>query len=211
RFAKEYDVKKILGIGGGGCVFEVVNKFDEGKYAVKRITVDPSDDLITKALREVRAMAQLDHPGIVRYNNDEILRKLNSKKRELLCNYSLTDWLSANTSSDSRSLLRMKSWFKQIVSAVEYIHARNFIHRDLKNTFQPCNIMFVESDRLKICDLGIVIERKMENEVEITLTRTGSGTEEYMSPEQRSLDCRLNAKSDVFTLGLILVELCVVM
>ncbi|GMT01723.1 hypothetical protein PENTCL1PPCAC_23897 [Pristionchus entomophagus] len=235
KFAKEYDVKKILGIGGGGCVFEVVNKFDEGKYAVKRITVDPSEEVFDKAFREVRAMAQLDHPGIVRYNStwiekppedwqyerdDELLKKLQSKKMQLLnykansifiyiqmqkCHYSLTNWLGENMTSGSRKLPRMKLWFKQLVSAVEYIHEKNLIHRDLK----PSNILFVEKDHLKICDMGIVIEQTRVGGKEITKTNTtGSGTEEYMSPEQLSMSA-LNTKSDVFTLGLIFAELCI--
>ncbi|KAF8362119.1 hypothetical protein PRIPAC_89042 [Pristionchus pacificus] len=237
KFGTEFDVSRILGIGGGGCVFEAKNLLDEWKYAVKRIAVDPNDAKIKKLLREVRAMAQLDHPNIIRYNStwieeppeewqyeadDEILAKINSKKRQLLdynknsvfiyiqmqlCHFSLAEWLAENVTPESRSLPRMKTWFKQMVQAVDYIHEKNLIHRDLK----PANVLFAEKDRLKICDLGIVTEQKIDDGVEITMTRTGAGTEEYMSPEQRSYICRVNAKTDVFTLGLILAELCVVM
>lgn len=41
RFSTDYEVTGLMGIGGGGCVFDAVNKHDEVKYAVKRIHVDP--------------------------------------------------------------------------------------------------------------------------------------------------------------------------
>ncbi|GMR38495.1 hypothetical protein PMAYCL1PPCAC_08690, partial [Pristionchus mayeri] len=123
-----------------------------------------------------------------------------------LCNYSLSSWLDENNTLDSRSLPKMKSWFKQIVEAVAYIHHNNLIHRDLK----PSNILISERERLKICDLGIAAERRPEDKEESILQRSLIGTPLYMSPEQRS-GKDYGSKTDVFALGLILAELCVVM
>ncbi|GMS98482.1 hypothetical protein PENTCL1PPCAC_20657, partial [Pristionchus entomophagus] len=67
RFSIEFEVNRILGAGGFGIVFEGINVIDNCRYAVKRVSVKSSH--IDKALREVRTMALLDHPGIVRYNN----------------------------------------------------------------------------------------------------------------------------------------------
>ncbi|GMS78222.1 hypothetical protein PENTCL1PPCAC_397, partial [Pristionchus entomophagus] len=72
KFAKEFTVTDIMGVGGGGCVFKAVNVHDEHTYAVKRIVVDPKDvkdGKLHKTLREVRAMAKLDHQHIIRYNS----------------------------------------------------------------------------------------------------------------------------------------------
>ncbi|GMS82340.1 hypothetical protein PENTCL1PPCAC_4515, partial [Pristionchus entomophagus] len=66
KFENEFMVKKIRGKGGFGCVFEAVNKYDDWEYAVKRVAVDLI--AVESALREVKAMAQLDHPHIIRYN-----------------------------------------------------------------------------------------------------------------------------------------------
>ncbi|GMS86248.1 hypothetical protein PENTCL1PPCAC_8423, partial [Pristionchus entomophagus] len=234
KFENEFDVKKIRGEGGFGCVFEAVNKYDKWEYAVKRIAIDVRDE--ESALREVVAMAQFDHPNIIRYNASwvekppegwqnykdvELLAKLELSKRSLamfrsdcafiyiqmqLANYSLSDWLNNNRESASRSLPRMKMWFKQMVSAVEYIHSKNLIHRDLK----PSNVLFVEQDVLKLCDLGIVTARRYDEESDSEFTRTSTGTKLYMSPEQR-LWFRYSSRSDVFSLGLIFAELCIVM
>ncbi|GMS86430.1 hypothetical protein PENTCL1PPCAC_8605, partial [Pristionchus entomophagus] len=66
RFKKDFTVCGILGIGGFGCVFEVEHRVDKCKYAVKRIPVDINK--IHAGLKEVRAMALLEHPSIVRYH-----------------------------------------------------------------------------------------------------------------------------------------------
>ncbi|GMR30650.1 hypothetical protein PMAYCL1PPCAC_00845, partial [Pristionchus mayeri] len=142
-----------------------------------------------------------------------------------LCKFALASWLKENTTAESRNLPRIKGSFKQIVEGVEYLHDKNLIHRDLKSD----NILFVAEDNLKICDLGIAVDRIIDQGTEImtirngtgeqacphgkelTVTRTCRGTKDYMSPEQLSIFSQLNAKSDVFTLGLILTELCVVM
>eukprot|EP00080_Pristionchus_pacificus_P022988 PDM83008.1 protein kinase [Pristionchus pacificus] len=89
-----------------------------------------------------------------------------------------------------------KSLFKQLVSAVEYIHNNGLIHRDLK----PSNILFVDENHLKICDLGIVA-------LEVEDTRSNKGTPMYMAPEQGCL--KYNFKVDIFALGLIFAEMCI--
>ncbi|GMT15467.1 hypothetical protein PFISCL1PPCAC_6764, partial [Pristionchus fissidentatus] len=245
KFLKEFVNLKLIGEGAFGCVFNAENVLDEWNYAVKRITLrNKTDKEVFNALREVRVMAQFDHPGIVRYNStwietptQEDIQRLNDRESLLfgpskqmhtvmgntffiyiqmqLCKYSLEHWLERNQLS--REASKMKHWFTQIVSAVEYIHGRGVIHRDLK----PSNILFVEEDRLKICDLGIATERSEcdpakrielddESELNDVPDRTFNiGTALYMSPEQMTWD--YNNKVDIFSLGLIFAEMCLPM
>lgn len=69
RFGSEYELKGRLGKGGFGVVYHVTNKTDGGEYAVKRIKLPANKAAKDKVMREVRALAQLDHPRIVRYFN----------------------------------------------------------------------------------------------------------------------------------------------
>ena len=67
RFGSDYELKGRLGKGGFGVVYHVQNKTDGGEYAVKRIKLPSNKGAREKVMREVRALAQLDHPRIVRY------------------------------------------------------------------------------------------------------------------------------------------------
>ena len=69
RFFQDFETEKCLGKGGFGVVFKAKNKMDNRSYAVKRIRLPHGDQARDKVLREVRVLAQLDHPSIVRYFN----------------------------------------------------------------------------------------------------------------------------------------------
>ncbi|CAG5133197.1 unnamed protein product, partial [Candidula unifasciata] len=69
RFASDFDCLHCLGKGGFGIVFEAVNRVDDQHYAVKRTVLPRSEGAKEKVLREVRALAKLEHIGIVRYFN----------------------------------------------------------------------------------------------------------------------------------------------
>lgn len=69
RYASDFDHIQVLGKGGFGVVFETKNKVDECHYAVKRIALPNNPGAKEKVMREVRALAKLDHVGIVRYFN----------------------------------------------------------------------------------------------------------------------------------------------
>ncbi|KAF5399666.1 Eukaryotic translation initiation factor 2-alpha kinase [Paragonimus heterotremus] len=67
-YENEFKFVRCLGRGGYGRVFEVENRFDGCRYAIKRIQIKGIVEDKTKFLREVKALATLDHPGIVRYH-----------------------------------------------------------------------------------------------------------------------------------------------
>ncbi|GMR38175.1 hypothetical protein PMAYCL1PPCAC_08370, partial [Pristionchus mayeri] len=80
-----------------------------------------------------------------------------------------------------------------------YIHNNGFFHRDLK----PSNILVVSEDIVKICDLGIATESD-----DGTGWHSNIGTDVYRAPEQNMIYDR---RVDIFSAGLILLEMCVVM
>lgn len=69
RYVSDFDSLRRLGHGGFGVVFEARNKIDDCHYAVKRICLPLEKDARDRVMREVRALAKLDHTGIVRYYN----------------------------------------------------------------------------------------------------------------------------------------------
>ncbi|GLV37655.1 pancreatic eIF-2alpha kinase [Carabus blaptoides fortunei] len=69
RYLNDFDPLHCLGKGGFGVVFEARNKIDECSYAVKRITLPNKPESRERVMREVKALAKLDHRNIVRYFN----------------------------------------------------------------------------------------------------------------------------------------------
>ncbi|XP_076460361.1 eukaryotic translation initiation factor 2-alpha kinase 3-like [Babylonia areolata] len=120
----------------------------------------------------------------------------------------LKDWLESNTPNRERAVVL--DIFEQIVSAVDYVHAKGLIHRDLK----PSNIFFALDNTVKVGDFGLVTaaENQVESSEQSPVGRASAkhtaevGTQLYMSPEQVQKKA-YDQKVDIFSLGLIFLEL----
>ncbi|XP_045482611.1 eukaryotic translation initiation factor 2-alpha kinase-like isoform X2 [Harmonia axyridis] len=119
---------------------------------------------------------------------------------------SLKDWLFKN---ETRDKVVVYDFFSQILSAVEYVHLKGCIHRDLK----PGNIFFSMNGQIKVGDFGLV--KDMEDSLELQACNYNSGygtlsrdvgTRLYMSPEQLNNKV-YDYKVDIYSLGLIFFEL----
>ncbi|KAM5165221.1 interferon-induced, double-stranded RNA-activated protein kinase-like [Mantella aurantiaca] len=213
-----------LDSGSYGRVFKGRKILDDRDYAVKEIPVKHRGK---RHEEEVKALASLEHPNIVRYFNawwadspvlisdssenssmSSDLEQKNARmylfiQMELCINGSLKRWIKKRN-SDNNSVDKNKSiqFFKQIIEGVNYIHSQNLIHRDLK----PANILFNKDMVIKIGDFGLATQMTGEDESKARERTQGTGTPSYMAPEQKEKQHYEN-EVDIYALGLIFVEL----
>lgn len=181
-----------------GRVYEAVHTITLKRCAVKLVRPDIVGKHETKErfLREVQAPATIGHPGIVEVfdagvEEDETMFLV----MELVDGVSLRDhW---KTPIEKREAVEGMLELTRILAAA---HAKGFVHRDLK----PMNVL-VSAGRMRLLDFGIA--RRLDSEL---LTRTGSmlGTFRYMSPEQARSARTAKAPTDVWSIGVMLYEVC---
>ncbi|XP_020834728.1 eukaryotic translation initiation factor 2-alpha kinase 3 [Phascolarctos cinereus] len=108
RYLTDFEPIQCMGRGGFGVVFEARNKVDDCNYAIKRIRLPNRELAREKVMREVKALAKLEHPGIVRYFNawlEAPPEKWQEKMDELWLKDESTDWpLSCPSPMDALSV-----------------------------------------------------------------------------------------------------------
>ncbi|XP_045440151.1 eukaryotic translation initiation factor 2-alpha kinase 3 isoform X6 [Pipistrellus kuhlii] len=108
RYLTDFEPIQCLGRGGFGVVFEARNKVDDCNYAIKRIRLPNRELAREKVMREVKALAKLEHPGIVRYFNawlEAPPEKWQEKMDEIWLKDESTDWpLSSPSPVDAPSV-----------------------------------------------------------------------------------------------------------
>jgi serine/threonine-protein kinase len=178
------------------------------KVAVKVLRAELSRDaqLLTRFLNEARAANAIRHPNII-----EILDSGTTPDGQP---YLVMELLEGETLAARLRRLQRLSLSEaleigyQTASAVGAAHKKAIVHRDLK----PDNLFLIADEnspgreRVKVLDFGIA---KLQAQSEMAQTRTGTvmGTPAYMSPEQCLGNRELDARSDVYSLGIILFEM----
>ncbi|MDI1451834.1 serine/threonine-protein kinase [Polyangium sp. 6x1] len=191
-------IERIAGSGGMGSVFRAHDRLSSGPVAIKVLHDREPRDLARFDM-EARVLAELDHPGIVRY----VTHGVSGAGEPFLA----MEWLAGEDLGTrlSRGRLTIDESITVIgaaASALATAHARGVVHRDIK----PSNVFLVDGaiDRVKLLDFGLARLGPLSPR----FTRTGVvlGTPGYMAPEQARGASSLDARVDVFALGAVLFE-----
>lgn len=191
----QYDILGLLGRGGMGAVYHAHEKALDRPVAIKVLPPDVvGGDARERFLREARTAARLTHPNIVPLFTFGETQGLVYYVMGYVNGESLEQRLRRGP-LDSETA---KNLLVQLANALDYAHQQGIVHRDVK----PDNVLIERGTGVaKLTDFGIA-KRSTGGE---TLTGTGllMGTPKYMSPEQASGDRDLDARSDIYALGLV--------
>jgi serine/threonine protein kinase len=193
-------VHERIGVGGMGEVFRCTRMSDQIPVAVKILTAQMAavPDYVRRFGREAAAMAQLDHPGIVRLLGRGKAGQHVFIAMDLIQGESLRTWAHKNRPT-SRQLAKLLA---QVAHALAYAHARAVVHRDLK----PDNVLVTPELRTKVLDFGLAGLHSDGAEC-LTQSHVAMGTANYMAPEQRKDAKRADHRADIYSFGVMMYEL----
>jgi predicted Ser/Thr protein kinase len=186
-----YEVTGRLGRGGMGVVYSARDRHLDRDVAVKVLDAANARGEAASRLRdEARILARLEHPGIVPVHDaGEVADGRVFYVMKLVRGTRLDAALDA-----AASLAERLELFLRICDAVSFAHAQGVVHRDLK----PENVMLGHYGEVLVMDWGVAKVLGRDNGDEVV------GTPGFMAPEQAGSGESVDARADVFALGVIL-------
>ena len=198
-----YILGEVIGTGGMGSVYEARHERLGQPVAIKvlasNLARDP--DLIGRFEQEARLQANLRHPNIVAVTDFIVDAGLCAFVMELVDGRTLADVIAANRGPLTPA--RCNGLLDPVLKALEFAHEQGIVHRDIK----PSNIMVATAggqEVVKVMDFGIA---KALGGAKRTATGAMMGTVHYMSPEQCKGAKNVDARSDLYSIGVTLYEM----
>jgi eukaryotic-like serine/threonine-protein kinase len=199
-----YSIRRLLGEGGMGAVYEAVHVDLKKRVAVKTLhrRIASSPDARTRFLREGQAASRIRHEHVVDVYDVGVERDVPYLVMEYLEGENLAEHLARE---GKLSVEQAADVMIPVLAALALAHDLSVIHRDLK----PENVFLCRSSgrpRPKVLDFGI--SKVVDEAAGHALTGTAAllGTPYYMSPEQAQNAKQIDARSDQYSLGVILYE-----
>ncbi|HYY56396.1 MAG TPA: serine/threonine-protein kinase, partial [Pyrinomonadaceae bacterium] len=208
--ADKYRVEEFLSHGGMGTVYRGTHILMDKTVAIKVLhpSLAADDKIVARFSREARAASRISHPHALNVTDfGESQNGVVFLVMEYLHGKTLKEVIHAN---GPMPLPRVIEIIRQVCGALDAAHGEGVVHRDLKSD----NIMLIDvggGDWAKVLDFGIAKIKEPVGGTDPALTSPNLiiGTPQYMSPEQCSQAAELDARSDIYSLGVILYELLV--
>lgn len=208
--AGKYRIEARLNEGGMGTVYRGTHVLMEKTVAIKvlRPSLAADEKIVARFSREARAASRISHPNaltVTDFGEDE--NGIVFLVMEFLSGRTLKQLIR---DEGPLPLTRVVEIVRQVGDALNAAHTQGVVHRDLKSD----NIMLVDTmagDHAKVLDFGIakINEPEGKRDTELTAPNLVIGTPQYMSPEQCSQDSAIDARSDIYSLGVIMYEMLV--
>ena len=203
---KRYQVKKIIGQGGMGCIYLAEDQRLEGRLcAVKEVEYDRAlpEEMLQQARdqfqREATVLARLDHPNLPKVSDFFSISDHDYLVMDFVPGKDLRQlMMEARQNETFLAEEDVLDWANQLADALKYLHTQEpaILHRDIK----PSNLKLTPSGLVKLVDFGLV---KMLAPGEVTITiLQGQGTALYTPLEQYGGDSgHTDARSDIYAFG----------
>ena len=193
-----FKIQRRLGQGGFGAVYLARDTQLDRMVALKMPRGDnfSTPEELAQFVEEARTAAQLNHPDIVTVydvgqDGDQVYIV-----QEYIEGQDLAGYLKSHT----LSVEQIAELMVTVAIAMAFAHQKGFVHRDLK----PANVLLDSDGKARIADFGLAVHESIQRQ----LRGSRSGTLVYMSPEQiRGETHRLDGRSDIWSLGVILYEM----
>lgn len=215
----KYEVIDEIGAGGAATVYRVHHRQWNLDLAVKDIKADlvSNDREMKRFINEAQAWIDLGlHPNIVQLWFVCDLKGRPALFLDLMPSGSLKEWIRSGMvqPGDWEMIIDLAM---QVCDGLAHAHFRGLTHRDIK----PANMLVSKDGRLCLTDFGlarysgsrVLIDQlcnagEWESESSRTISDTMSGTPEYGSPEQWTHGAALDERTDIYSLGVVLYEMC---
>ncbi len=193
----DYEIVRALGSGGLGQVYEVRHSISQRCEAMKVLLPGqiPTPELAERFRREIQLLGTLSHPHIAALHNAFYFDGQLIMVMELVSG----ETLRLRSARMRMPVPEVMQYARQILSALDYAHARGVVHRDIK----PSNIMITAENEVKLVDFGIAIS---DHSAGLTAPGFMVGSVNYMSPEQIAGD-KATLRSDIYSVGVTLYEI----
>ena len=197
-----YEIVRALDKGGMGYVFLARHTTLDVEYAVKVLKPEIAEngEYASRFLREGKLASKIRHPNLIAVYDA-------GRDEATGVNYLVMDYVPGGTLADlvrkegALPAERALGIVRQVAAALVTAEEHGMVHRDIK----PANIMFDRDGRVKLADLGIA--KGGEEVTAMTCSESVFGTPAYMSPEQARDSGKVDCRTDIYSLGMVLWQM----